>query len=283
MRRMMVIGMTLVLAVPVLAQGRPNRGPMGQGAPGMSLQPGPGGPRRPAPATTQVLRGEDELRWIIRRLDLTDKQQEHAEGLIEEYNMRLKEPPPIQEILQITQQIKSAQQEGDQAKVKELQGQLNELLPTTAAREQFVRNLRQVLEDEQKERLDRVLAFLEANPSGQMRPIDIYVAATELDLTMEQRKELAQAHREYREKIANTRNQSEIFGKLPLEFEESIRAVLTETQREEFDRQLSLFLPKPGDEPAGAEAPPQPGGPQRPNRPLRLQPPAQPQEAPQGE
>ncbi|MBN2448650.1 MAG: Spy/CpxP family protein refolding chaperone [Phycisphaerae bacterium] len=235
MHRRLVIGLALgVLALPAWAQYDP-----------ADMQPGPRARQRAEVA--EHLRGVDELRFIADSLTLDEKQKQHAEGLIDEYRQAVenRSEDQIGHIADLLTQISQAQKDGNTEQVEALKTQLTEAQPARKGRRDFIEGLRQILNDDQKAELDRTLAWLEKNPSGKLRPLEVYVLASKLDLTPEQRSKLNGVHSEFRTNVVGkTRDLASIpTSGIDVDFAKAVRAILTPAQAEEFDKQIKAISP----------------------------------------
>lgn len=186
-RGLAVTVVLLVISNAALAQASRPAGP-----------PVRAGAARPSPDT---LKGEKRARFIMRQLDLTEEQKSHATGLIELY---YKAPPApdlvkLQVLISEGQKIEAEKKtEKDaqklallDAKLAEINEEIRKMGQNDGNEEEFLLNLRSVLTEPQKARLDETLRRLASNPSGDLRIADVIQFVQTLKLTDEQKPKLA--------------------------------------------------------------------------------------------
>jgi hypothetical protein len=202
---------------------------------------------RNQPAVQQ--RGElDELKYIVAMLDLTDEQEQNAEGLLDEYVYKINQRPDITQLTTLLQEFRDAQQAGDQEEIERVKRELEAAKPQAKARREFFTALRDMLTDEQQARLEQVLVVAERNPTGQLRPYDVLmVVKNDLKLSNEQHQKLLRVHKDFRERIAGNPRQMQNVpeSNIPREFALAVRSILTVEQMETFDEKLAAFTVKP--------------------------------------
>ncbi len=258
MRRGIIVGLVLITAtLPALGQMRR-------------------APRRPEGQQykAQKLQGEEELRYIAGTLALDEKQQQHVEGLIEEYVAFTTAPAgegTMSHIADLLTQLAEARKAGDKEKEKQIQQQLEDARPGKKARTDFLEGLRQILNDQQKASLEVTLKFLETNPSGKVRPLDVYLIAIDLKLSPEQKKALDGVHRDFRKRVESIPDKSTVPDMVGDGFILAVHDVLNKQQQGDFVKRLAALvpnfkMPEPKAEtakPAVAPAP-APGGTEKP-------------------
>jgi hypothetical protein len=193
------------------------------------------------------LTGRKKVLYVCRQLDLSEAQRKQARGLIESFldNDAGADDIPLTRIYQIVKEIEEAQKAGDKATEQKLTDELRsygENRPDSSD-EVFV-NLETILTDSQKAKFKDVRARLERNPSGAIRPIDVFRELDSLKLTPEQeqripvlRKQVYRATRSMQTVKDNDRFQ--IMNGLLVE----IGNMLTPEQQEPYQRLLSRLRP----------------------------------------
>jgi hypothetical protein len=147
------------------------------------------------------------IRYILRQLNLSDEQIKHARGLLRTiFDDTLNPPLSIGEVHALVAELQVAQKEDDQERIEELEAQLRELGRGHDREAELIMNLEPVLTDAQKEVLTEVRARLKRNPSGALRPIDIFRAAHPLELSKAQRARLDKLHERFRLQMCGFRN-----------------------------------------------------------------------------
>jgi len=245
MRRGFLIGMALVIAsgaVVASAQMQPAQRP---GT--VQVNPPTAPPPAPRPASER-LGGVDELRYIAGALQLDEQQKQHVEGLLDEYRNQTEGADGMANLTllrDLMQQLDKARREGDQEQVAALRKQIEDAMPARRARTQFLDGLRQTLNESQTTRLERVLAWLEKNPSGKLRPLDVFEIANGLKLSPDQQQQLTTLHRDFRvNRVAAER----ALGTIPntpiaTDFADAVRKILTPELQTEFDKQIAALVP----------------------------------------
>lgn len=263
------------------AQPAPPPAPGQPGQPRFSIQPAPGGQAgRPAGAPEEGgLKGEAKLRWIISRLQLDENQTKQADALIQVYNAQIQEAEAnkaeyLRRVQDKLAEIKAAQSENNQDRVKQLQSEIQAMTPTVAAENEFFSSLGQHLNDAQKARLPKVREQALRPNEAVLRPAHVLAVVHELKPTKEQTAKIEEVLDAYRKQIVAERPRDvaamearveDLIGKL--------RAILTPEQQTQFDAKLGTLKADPPTAlqmPPGAvvpaapvpppPAPPQPGG-----------------------
>lgn len=149
-----------------------------------------------ARANPETLKGERRARYIMRQLELAEDQKSHANGLVELY---YKQKPDIDlvklQVLITDGQKIEAQKKTEKdpqklaeldARLAEVNGEIQKMGQTDGNEEEFLTNLRSVLTDAQKTKLDETLRKLATNPTGELRLADLVRFVTALKLSDEQ-------------------------------------------------------------------------------------------------
>lgn len=210
--------------------------------------------QRPQPRMTTEssgLQGEARLRFICRQIRLDEEQMQQAEALIAVYNAELKDMEQnAAELLQRIQdkyaQIQAAKAREDDETVRILQNELRNMAPGVAAENHFLEGLKQVLTEEQKDRLPAALKRAESAGDLALRPVHVLRAALKQNLTGEQREQLELVLAKFREMQVTNRPTS------PQAAEEQvdalvgqIRAILTAEQAQAFDGEIAQLRDDP--------------------------------------
>lgn len=140
-----------------------------------------------AVSENEKLRGKTKVLYLLRQLDLTKEQREHARGLITTIiDTGAEQDLSLEQVYTLMAEMQQAEADGDEERKKEITQQLRELGKDSDNHEEFFMNMESVLTDEQKAKLKAARERLERNPSGALRPVDIFRAVQRLDLTREQ-------------------------------------------------------------------------------------------------
>ena len=120
-------------------------------------------------------------------------------GLID--GISAEDQPPqldIERVRAIWKEIEKAKNEGQDDKVDELTQELQRMNKEASDETDFAHDLKQILTDEQKARVDAALDRLERNPSGALRPVDLVRSAAALQLSDQQSARMRRACDEMR-------------------------------------------------------------------------------------
>ncbi len=185
---------------------------------------------------SQKLRGKTKVLYLLRQLDLTKEQREHARGLIATIlDTGAEHDFSLEQVYQLMAEVQEAKKEGDDERVRQLNQQLRELGKGSDNNEEFFMNMEDVLTDEQKVMLKAARERLERNPSGALRPIDVFRAVEKLNLSKEQQNYLNKLRDKLRQSLrgARTIKDKDRF-QLMNGLLEAIVAKLTPEQQEQF-------------------------------------------------
>jgi Spy/CpxP family protein refolding chaperone len=220
---------------------------------GLALAQLPGGPGGPPPAPRKPPLGKEaRARYIMRQLDLTPDQTRQAEGLLESFS---KSDQPSQEeflgkVNALSEEFKKAQAANDKKEMDRISEALRGLGTNSVEEPQFIDSLRGVLNDAQKAELDATLERLKSNTAGQLRPIDVYRAATKLGLSAEQNSKIEETLASYREQLVQSqqpRDPASIDALRSTQIDnlvERIRPILTADQGSKFDKRVAAMRPE---------------------------------------
>jgi hypothetical protein len=194
---------------------------------------------------------EQKLRYIVRQLNLNEKQKQHAEGLFailqSESNLGPEETKDRMELIMSTYHaMQDAEKAGDQARADELREELRNLAPGAAAERNFVNGLMPVLDEQQKEKFQTLLKKLDKVTDLSLKPIEVIRLARQQKLTPEQTEQIDKIQEEFRHSVAAGKApDSQALDKLISD----VSAVLNPTQRAAFEQEISR---RRVDEPAAA-------------------------------
>lgn len=250
MRSMLLVWGVAAFFVPaVLAQNTPPAHPSG-------------GPPKPRGLT---LNGEDRVKYIARQLDLNEKQQKTFESLLEIYRARLEEEKAnikdtVMRLRVLSQERDQAKAAGNQARVREIEEQIQQLRLGWAAETDLFKSLTPELTDEQKTLLAQARERASRPDGVRMTPADVVHAARKSKLNEEQDKKLEELQRDLRERMNKIPEREEKQRSIVLDqFIKNVRDVLTPEQAQQFDQRLeALRLPKPTAAPLNAPPAPRP-------------------------
>jgi Spy/CpxP family protein refolding chaperone len=221
--------------------------------------------------------GEQKLRWACRQLKLDEKQMQQVEALIAVYHAELKgleakATELLQELQDKFAELQAARNDGNEARVKELQEELRNMAPSAQAENHFFEGLEQVLTDQQKAKLATVRKRAETVGDISLRPIHVLRAAHKVSLTLEQYRQLEKILDQYRSALAGERPENQYDADQRVEqLVQDVRVILTPAQAAAYDQQIDELregppAPKPIQLP-GADATTQPARPPVPPRP----------------
>ena len=198
-----------------------------------------------AVSDSEKLRGKTRVLYLLRQLDLTKEQREHARGLIATIiDTGAEQDLSLEQVYTLMAEAQQAEADGDEERKQEITRQLRELGKGPDTHDEFFMNMESVLTDEQKAKLKAARERLERNPSGALRPVDVFRAVQELDLSKEQ-----QAHVEgLRDKLrkalrgAQTIKDRQRFN-LMNRLLDAIISELTPGQQQQFELSLAKLRP----------------------------------------
>ena len=218
----------------------------------------------PLPASAidirRALTREKKVRYLLRQLDLTAEQAEHAEGLIESFFGPDAQPAiDVERIRNLWKELEEAHKANDKARIEQLTREIRRAGQQATREPEFFDSLEPVLSDAQKQALRRARERLERHPSGGVRPIDVLDLVAELPLTPRQRELLAAYHQRLR-KQANTGLQwnDDRRTRIINSVLKTLDRVLTPEQIAWVDYRIQRMRPDLVDEPLVGQPPPRP-------------------------
>ena len=226
-------------------------------------QPAPqtGKPGAGMPAPRKGLQYEAKLRYIVKQLDLDDKQREAAQDFLVLYrqgcdDQRARGVDILQQIRTLMVEAQDADKAGDKAKAAALRQSAQDLRPGVLPEREFYENLNGILTEPQKTQLKKVQERVAANPDVQLTPADVVQAARDQKLSDEQNKKLTAVQEGLRTKqdaapAADAAGQAALLDG----FIKDVRGVLTPEQGTAFDKQIERMRPDPPAPPAPVAAP----------------------------
>ncbi|RMF72275.1 MAG: hypothetical protein D6744_17025 [Planctomycetota bacterium] len=140
------------------------------------------------------------IRYVLRQIDLTDEQHKLAMDLMNTVYREAENQVDEQELAIQAQQIQKLRAEGKMAEADALEEMMRHSIPNP--RREFFASITEHLTDEQKAKLEAARERIEANPSGALRPVDVFRAAQSLDLSPEQQEQLHQIKESFRRHIS---------------------------------------------------------------------------------
>ncbi|MCC6360417.1 MAG: hypothetical protein IT450_16885 [Phycisphaerales bacterium] len=191
--RKLLIGLSVAAfsVAPVLAQ---------------NIQPGGPGPR-PTPQAPKKpgLAGTAKGKFIIKQLNLTPDQMQQAEALVDTHYAQPTDDPDtiLARVRALTEELRKAEETKDKAEIDRISEELRKIGRGETDEGQFLDNLRLILKDDQKARLDATLDRLKSNPTGELRPIDVYRIAKGLSLSAEEVAKLEAVTATFREQASS--------------------------------------------------------------------------------
>ncbi len=151
------------------------------------------------------LTGKTKVLYLLRQIDLSKQQREHARGLIATIiDTGAEREFSLEQVYTLMAEMQEAEAAGDDQRKKEISQQLRELGQKTDDHEEFFMNMESVLSDAQKAKLALARARVERNPSGALRPVDIFRAVQELDLNDEQNQQVEELRARLRKSLRKT-------------------------------------------------------------------------------
>ena len=191
------------------------------------------------------LTGKTKVLYLLRQLDLTKEQREHARGLIATIiDTGAEQDLSLEQVYTLMAEMQQAEADGDEERKKELTRQLRELGKGSDNHEEFFMNMASVLTNEQKRELKEARERLERNPSGGLRPVDVFRAVQKLDLNKEQQEHVKELQETLRKSLrgAQTIKDKQRF-QLMNGLLEAIVSKLTPAQQEQFELSVTKLRP----------------------------------------
>jgi uncharacterized membrane protein len=205
------------------------------------------------------LTDEAKLRYIVVQLNLDDRLELKAEELVAAYAVARKEQldklsGDIDYIRSLSARLQEAHDAGDSAKEAEIRQELMDMADSTRLEKDFYRNLRALLSEEQTKLLDETIERLERNPTGELRPADVFRLARSLGLNPEQADKLHDIQVKFRKDVNAAPNFAQQRPQMLADLIEGVRGVLSDAQRQKYDARIeSMRMSKPVAPPAGGQ------------------------------
>ncbi|QOJ14900.1 MAG: hypothetical protein HRU75_09710 [Planctomycetia bacterium] len=230
----------------------------------------------PTPAPTLVpgktgattLRGHTKLRYIGRRLSLTDDQQRKYDELLETYRLTIDaenqdQAAYLTQLKELISQQTQAEQAGDRARADDIRRQINETRPGVRAEREFFLNLEKHLTPEQNELVALLRSHAESPGGVELTTLYVLRTARALELTDEQRRSIDELQRGAFSTMNPLAGQPPARETVRDKLIADIRVLLNPAQQKRFDERIDILRSRPGDEqptPARPAAPPASGG-----------------------
>jgi hypothetical protein len=191
------------------------------------------------------LTGKRRVLYLLRQLDLTVEQRDHARGLIRTIiDTGAERDFTLEQVYALMAEMQEAEAANDEQRKQEISQQLRELGQPAAEHEEFFMNMESVLTDEQKALLVEARARLERNPSGALRPVDVLRAVQKLGLSAEQQEHVIKLRDKLRQALRGTRKlKDQQRFQLMNNLLDGIASQLTPEQHEQFELSIVRLRP----------------------------------------
>lgn len=154
-------------------------------------------------APTERLVDRGQARYLLRQVALTTEQAKAAKSLLDEFFSD--EPQPALDLEQLraaANAFEDAKKANDQEAIRAARTRLEQLAGGRDAQVRaYLSRVRRDFSDAQRKQLAAAQERLRRNPTGAVRPIDVFRVAQALELTGDQRRELLAARRSVRERV----------------------------------------------------------------------------------
>jgi hypothetical protein len=193
----------------------------------------------------QKLSGEKRIRYLLRQLDLTREQREYARGLIATILDEGDTPSlSLEQVYTLMAEQQQAEKDGDEERAEQARQQLRALGRGADREGEFFMNMETELTGEQKEVLGAARERLKRNPSGALRPVDVFRVIYRLDLTKERKAQMDLWHARFRTDLGKVRTlDDDQRFQLMNGLLERLRAELTPEQQASFDLSIRRLRP----------------------------------------
>ncbi|MBW7906830.1 MAG: hypothetical protein LC135_02450 [Phycisphaerae bacterium] len=166
---------------------------------------------QPRQANFPELRDEAKLRYLSQQLDLTPEQAKQVDGLLEVYAESVKSHNErvrnnVDRLRSMYAEMEEASKSGNKERAEQLRQEIQDFATNRVSEEEFATNLAALLTSEQKTLLEQARARLARNPSGELRPVDVFAVANQLATRDEQRSRLERLRVEFRTEVNNARS-----------------------------------------------------------------------------
>lgn len=192
------------------------------------------------------LSGRKKVVYVCRQLDLTEEQRQQARGLIEALIESADgQDIPLERIYRIVQELQEAEAAGDKETQERLSQELRSYGERRDASTEVFMNLEKILTEAQKAKMEEALGRLKRNPSGALRPVDVFRELDQLRLDSEQSQKVARLRKQLTQATRGMQSikDSDRFQLLNGILSELINGVLSAEQRAQFERALSRLRP----------------------------------------
>jgi hypothetical protein len=191
------------------------------------------------------LKGERRIRYLLRQLDLTAEQREYARTLIATIVDEAENPPlSLEQVYTLMAEQQEAEKEGDEERVERVRQQLRALGRGADREGEFFMNMETELTDGQKETLHEARERLRRNPSGALRPVDVFRVVYAFDLSKEQKAHVDRWNARFRDDLRRIRTlDDDQRFQLMNGLLEALRAELTPEQQSRFDLSIRRLRP----------------------------------------
>lgn len=210
---------------------------------------------------------EARLQALPDELNLSPEQRTQYDELLATRRAALDENR--KKVQPLVQELRDARASGDDARVQELQKQIQDSRASTGGPDGFFSQLDSILTPEQKAKL-ATLRATGAPPTGQVSPQRIIGLVRELDLSSQQKKQVDDIVRDFRRENGRMSAGRDAQAKLSSALVEKLKAALTPEQSKQFDDLLAKAAhngprgprgdqgdrPPPSREPRGDRRPP---------------------------
>lgn len=220
---------------------------------------------QPLPPGARMLRGEQKIEFIARRLNLTADQKKTYDSLMDVYKVSMEDerrrmPEILQQIRELMTELSAAEAAKDTAKAEAIRTQIGKLRPGLGAEKELFDNLSAVLTEEQRQDLALLRDWLDKGPPDtKIAPMEVLKLARGMNLASDQDEKLRALENDFRTKINDPANAAEsVRDTLYEQLVKDIASILTPPQAEKFRKRLELLKPDPSARPtppAGAAAP----------------------------
>lgn len=146
------------------------------------------------------------VRYLLRQLDLSEKQATEAKALVDVHYSRVTRPSlsgdDVDRLRSLMQAFQEAKDKNDEAEMRRVQAEIRLIGQSLDPEPEFWRNLDPILTDEQRKKLSAAEERLKVNPTGAIRAEDIIERLESEKLTDEQKSKLAELRKLYEKAVA---------------------------------------------------------------------------------
>lgn len=203
------------------------------------------GPQAPAAPPKRALAGEEKVRYLLKGLSLSSEQRQHAAGLFDMYFGGSQTPEiNLDRVTSLVAEIEQARAAGDTERQREIEQELRAMGQKADPSGEFLDNMMQVLDEDQRMMLSRAQERLTRNPSGEFRAVDILWAVHACNPIPDQMKRIDARLAEYRALVNRVRTmREERATRLLDELVTDVRALLTADQAARYDEMIESYRP----------------------------------------